>query len=141
MGLFAATIEVSTEAFDLIFKGATRIVAMPGYTDSWDERLTSRFLAKIALEATATRLVSHDGGLHYLATEAQFDPIRKYARQGCRNVWPYHSRRIYAADKTWPIADGEEVERVWEFHTLCTEAGELYFVLALFDHQSRRAEY
>lgn len=131
-GPFVAKVEVSPEALGLIFHDGANVINLPGSEDTWDEVLTSRFLAKVALEAMATRFVPHEEGLRYLATEPQFDPIREYARRGGRHPWPYNSRRIYDANKRWVLASGEAVQRVWEFEILHTERGEYYFVLALF---------
>lgn len=131
-GPAAGSIEASPDAFELIFRYGANVINLPAPRDTWDETLTSRFLAKVALEAMAMRLVAYEEGLRYLATEPQFDPIREYARRGGRHPWPYHARRIYAADKRWNLASGEEVQRVWECEILHTEREEYYFVLALF---------
>jgi hypothetical protein len=64
--------------------------------------------------------------------EVQVDEIRRHARYGAPPTWPYHKRRIYDSEKTSVLANGEEVQRVWESDFLHTEPGELYFALALF---------
>ncbi|HEX6339928.1 hypothetical protein [Umezawaea sp.] len=132
LGSNIGSVEVSPEAFDLIFHHGANVINLPTPQDTWDEKVTSRFLAKVALEAMATRLAFSEEGLHYLATEPQFDPIREYARRGSRHPWPYYSRRIYDSNKSWTLADGSTVQRVWEFEVLHTERGEYYFALALF---------
>ena len=131
-GPVAASVFASPEALDLLFNHNADVINVPPFGESWDETLTSRFLAKVALEAMAVRLVRYAGGAAYLASESQFDPIRNFARRGGRRPWPYHSRRIYSADKIWTIPNGRKVQRVHESDILHTDRGEYYFVLALF---------
>lgn len=131
-GPILASVDASPEALDLLFNHNADVINIPEFRDSWDETLTSRFLAKVAVEALAVRLVRYEGGVSYLATEAQFDPIRNFARRGGRHPWPYHNRRIYPADRMWTMPDGRKVQRVHESEILHTAQGEYYFVLALF---------
>jgi hypothetical protein len=46
------------------------------------DRITSRFMAKVALEALAYRLMPSPGGVEEVADHPQLDPIRAHARQG-----------------------------------------------------------
>jgi hypothetical protein len=94
--------------------------------------LVSRFLAKVALEAMAAKLVLHSDGLEYLLDETQLDPIRNHARRGETRDWPVHIRRIYSPDEKWVNQSGSAVQLVNEFDILLTDKSEWYFVLALF---------
>jgi hypothetical protein len=131
-GTFAGLLDVSPEALRLIQDGGADILNLPAPKDSWDPTLTSRFLAKIALESLASRLLACYGGSDYAVTEPLLDRIRVYARRGGAIPWPYYRRRIYDADKPWTLAGREVVQRVWEWEILETERAEHYFILALF---------
>lgn len=75
--------------------------------------ITSRFLAKIALEALAERLKGPDGGLDYLIDHQQLDLIRNHARMGTTKEWPCNIRRIYATDAQWQFSNsGDETSQV-----------------------------
>jgi hypothetical protein len=92
----------------------------------------SRFLAKIALEAMAHRLLDKPEGLDYLCDEDQLDPLRDHARRGKRPVWPVHSRRIYDPDSRAYDGDTDVGQTLHEFDFLVTSENEWYFVLAIF---------
>lgn len=94
--------------------------------------VVSRFLAKVGLEAMAVRLVEHSDGLAYLVDEVQLDPVRRHAREGAGQVWPYHARRLYPATQAW--TDGSDGCRQvkWELDLLVTERGEWYVILVVF---------
>jgi hypothetical protein len=96
------------------------------------DHVTSRFLAKVGLEAIAARLVGHPDGLAYLVDEVQLDPVRWHAREGARQVWPYHARRLYPATQAW--TDGSDGCRQvkWELDLLVTERSEWYVILVVF---------
>ena len=131
-GPFGGSMHASPEALDLMFNHNADVLNLPGFEDTWDRSLAARFLAKVALEAIASRLINYPAGLHSLATDPQLDLIRSYARRGDGVPWPFYSRRIYPADKLWLIPDGSEVQRVHENEFLSTDDGECYFILALF---------
>ncbi|MCA9045461.1 MAG: hypothetical protein KDA69_14130, partial [Planctomycetaceae bacterium] len=90
------------------------------------KNIFARFLAKMALEAIAQRLADTDGGINYVVTEAQFDPIRDFARRGSHLNWPYNERRIYPEDQI----DGEG-QILHEYDFLVTDQSEWYFVIAI----------
>jgi hypothetical protein len=95
-------------------------------------RVTSRFLAKMAIEAMAHRLLDHPEGIEYLVDERQLDPMRDFARRGIPKEWPYHVRRIYDPDRMLFEPDGRTVQTVHEFDLLVTRNQEWFFVFALF---------
>lgn len=94
--------------------------------------VVSRFLAKVGLEALAARLLGNPDGLVYLVDEVQLDPVRRHARQGAREVWPFNSRRIYPAAQAWSDGRTGHQQVKWELDVLVTDPGEWYVVLAIF---------
>jgi hypothetical protein len=94
--------------------------------------VVSRFLAKIAVEAMAFRLLQQPEGLAYLADERQLDLIRDHARRGYTPDWPYHARPIYERDQKWVDSFGSETQILHEFDVLATEWGEWFLVVAIF---------
>jgi hypothetical protein len=129
---FPGLLEATPKAAELILRQKADVLNFPGYRDQWESALTSRFLAKAALEGLASRLLSACGRADFAITEPQLDPIRSYARRGSTVLWPYHTRRIYDADKPWTLPTGETVQRVWEWEILETESFDHFFVLTLF---------
>jgi hypothetical protein len=97
-----------------------------------DQRLVSRFLAKVALEALALRLLDVPGGLEEVTDKPELDALRQYARRGSEKIWPYHQRVIYAADHLFGVGDEAPYEVLHEWTFLYTDAKELYLVLSLF---------
>lgn len=55
----------------------------------------SRFIAKIAFECLALKLIKEEGWLDYLLNDNIFNPIRNYVRYGSDVIWPCNFRRIY----------------------------------------------
>jgi len=94
--------------------------------------IVSRFLAKIALEAMAERLVAYPEGLEYLVDEIQLDALRNHARLGQIDKWPIHVRTIYAQDASVAGINGKREQVVHEYDFLLTPWNEWYFVLAIF---------
>lgn len=127
----AMSVELDAEQFKLVESGRATTLYLPTGFEKPTTVETSRFLAKIALEAIVQRLEGSEGGIEYIVSEEQFDPIRNHARYGQPRDWPYHSRRIYDANEDQKI-HGKEGQIVHEYDFLSTEQGELYFVLALY---------
>ena len=97
-----------------------------------DAPVVSRFLAKVALEAMALRLVEFPEGIAYICEEIQLDCVRNHARMGYIKSWPIHIRTIYNQDgKTFSIS-GVAEQTVHEFDFLVTDQSEWFFVLAIF---------
>jgi len=96
------------------------------------DRVVSRFLAKVAVEVIASRLVAVFGNADFLVDEQQLDLIRDHARRGTTREWPYHLRRIYDRNKRWVEDGGRQVQTVHEYDLLMTSWGELFLVLAIF---------
>ncbi len=126
------TVELEPRAFEHIVNSKKGVLYLPMGTSNPDGFITSRFLAKIAVEAMAARLADHPEGLEYIVNEDQLDLIRDHARRGYNKDWPFNARRIYEQDKQWPTEGGESSQIVHEFDILCTNWSEWFFVLAIF---------
>jgi hypothetical protein len=131
-GPFVASVDVPPDEMQRLLKRGRGMIITPAPGDNWESYPVGRFLAKASLEAMAERLVEHPGGLAYLVNEKQLDPIRTYARRGTPASWPYHCRRIYEANSSRAMPDGETSQVIWESDFLQTAHQELYFVLAIF---------
>lgn len=97
-----------------------------------DQRLFSRFIAKIALELIAQRICHVPTWEEFGIDHEQFDPIRAYARFGSGSTWPVLSRRIYDEEATTLPASGEPQQTIYETDILLTPSGEAYAVICLF---------
>jgi hypothetical protein len=126
------SVKVSRDALEAIAQrpNGRLIVPLTGATPA--DAVVARFLAKVALEFMAHRIVRFPEGLAYLCDEEQLDPIRRYARVGSPSVWPVHERIIYGADDYSLDENGRRIQIVHESDFLVTSMGEWYFVLAIF---------
>ncbi|AJK45382.1 hypothetical protein BGL_1c08490 [Burkholderia plantarii] len=131
-GPYVASVAVPPVALDEIMGGKSSTLILPIDVEPPATQIVSRFLAKVAIEALAQRLLNSPGGVDYVVDEVQFDPIRNFARIGQPREWPHHSRRIYDINHCWSDVRGEDVQVVHEYDFLYTEQGELYLVLALY---------
>jgi hypothetical protein len=98
-----------------------------------NETLMSRFLAKVAVECLALRVVERDDGINEVVSERALDPLRDYARRGPANpIWPFNTRSLYPPAFAFTKTGQEpyEVLHEWVFTGLDGEG--LYFVLGLF---------
>lgn len=126
------SVAVPPPAFERIARSSTGQLIMP-LEGPWPAgTVVSRFLAKVALEAIALRVVHLDGGVDYFREEAQLDSLRRHAREGQGADWPVSVRRIYAANGRATDADGRFSQIVHEFDFLVTSKSEWFFVLAIF---------
>jgi hypothetical protein len=131
-GQFSASIVAPPEAIRYLLKQERGTLVFPAELPLPSDRVVSRFLAKMAIEALALRLIDHSDGIDYIGSERQLDELRNYARRGQPSSWPYHSRRIYRSDRPLQDSDGNSCQTVHEFDFLVTPQGEWYFVFALF---------
>ncbi|WP_432284235.1 HNH endonuclease [Aminobacter sp. BA135] len=124
--------QVSEPDLAKILQAKEVTMMFPLVVDLTGTPIVSRFLAKIALEAIALRLVEFPKGIAYLCDEVQLDVLRDHARKGYTNHWPVHVRTIYHQDgKTFgPNGNAEQI--VHEFDFLVSDQGEWFFVLAIF---------
>ena len=108
----------------------TLIIPMP---TTPDQRLMSRFLAKVALECLALRLADIEGGIDEIVTKSALDPIRDYARKGSTKLtWPFHTRVLYPPDFTFAESRQRPYEVLHEWIFLYPNETMLYLVLAIF---------
>jgi len=128
-------VDMAPEAAQGVLKANRGMLILPTEGDLPSGSRVSRFLAKVALEAMAAKLVSEAAGLEYLADEMQLDAIRNHARRGETQAWPVHVRQIYPPEEKWVNESGSPVQIVNEFDILLTDNGEWYFVLALFGRE------
>ena len=125
------SVELESEQIEMVMEGKSTDLYLPIGFEQPTVKETSRFLAKVALEAIAQKLVGTEGGIEYIVAEEQFDSIRNHARRGQPKDWPYFSRRIYGANEDRELF-GHQGQLVHEYDFLQTDSGELYFVLALY---------
>ncbi|MEG1577669.1 MAG: HNH endonuclease [Oscillospiraceae bacterium] len=108
-GKIVTGIDVSPDLFYEIENATAKMqLVIPALNESnlpKQGQVTSRFLAKIALEALAERLKGSGGGLEYLVNHQQLDLIRNHARMGTTKEWPCNIRRIYATNAQWLFSD------------------------------------
>jgi hypothetical protein len=121
--------EEAVPSFRELNQGLLIFQTPPGYPTG---SVVSRFLAKVAIEAMAHRLLHYPGGPEHLVGEAALDLIRHHARRGETPCWPFHVRLIYNRDKKWPDPSGSYVQVVHEFDILKTDLDEWFLVLAIF---------
>jgi hypothetical protein len=129
---FAGHVGLGPDAVRHVLASGSARIILPASGPPPNDRVVSRFLAKVGLEAMAGKLVDHPEGLEYLATEPQLDMVRDHARRGTTPDWPFSVRRIYDADRKWTEELGTATQIVHEFDFLQTETSEWYFVLAIF---------
>lgn len=125
-------VDVPTEALELVTRSESGSLILPTGGPAPDVQVVSRFMAKVALEAMAARVVGHSGGQDYLCDEHQLDHLRNHARHGRVARWPVHTRRIYAANAKTSLPDGQPEQVLHESDFLATSWGEWFFVLAIF---------
>ncbi len=97
-----------------------------------EARLMARFLAMMALEAWAKKLLDCDGDLDGdLIDKPELDELRSFARFGAGvHEWPFADRRLYPEGHSFREGDSD-FEILHEYTLLYTESNELYFVIAI----------
>ncbi len=100
-----------------------------------DDRLMSRFLGKVAIEALAKRLSRTEGWREEMLSQEAMEPLRRYVRIGDQSeTWRFNRRRLYAPDQVFGL-DGTGYEILHEYDFLYTQDCELIFVMALFGEE------
>jgi len=126
------SVAVPTESWEQVARLEGGHLILPVGGPAPDGQVVSRFMAKVALEAMAKRVVGHDGGQEYLCDEHQLDDLRNHARYGRISRWPVHTRRIYDANAKISLPGRLPEQVVHESDFLATSWGEWFFVLAVF---------
>lgn len=124
---------------EAIQTGRARSVYIP-IIEAIDQRLMSRFLAKVALEILAERLIRVEGWNEEIVDKAGLDRLRYFARIGDRpDKWPFSRRRIYGEEDVQREGDaGYQV--LHEFTILCEPLPEpghldLHAVVCIFGEE------
>ena len=134
------SLDVDTTTFNRVLAEGRGELIIPAAGNLLDHPIMSRFLAKVAMEALAQRIVDFSGDATYLVRNEELDEIRNHARYGRPKEWPFTMRRIYDDNFKHFDASGEAVQTLFEydFHLIKTRdipdgfCGEVYFVLAIF---------
>jgi hypothetical protein len=123
---------------DAIQSGRARSVYIP-IIEAIDQRLMSRFLAKVALEVLTERIIHVDGWNEEIVDKEALDPLRRFARVGDRpEKWPFSRRRIYGEDDIH--GNGADYQVLHEFTIQCEPVPEpgdfdLYTVVCIFGEE------
>ena len=96
----------------------------------YENKITSRLLAKIALEYFVFLCGSSDEVCEYVTTDEYFKKLRNYARLGTDAIWPYHCRRVYERNANGVYGPFNFV--CWEADLLFTNQGETYLIIIMF---------
>ena len=145
-GEIVTGIDIPPDVFDDIVKKGDLSMIIPALLEDClpaSNSITSRFIAKIALEALADRLKGVENSLDDLIDDRSFDAIRNHARLGAPREWPCSIRRIYATNAQWKTADNETSQIIHECDFLLPNIceykpkgdiieSELYFIVALW---------
>ena len=121
---------------EAIQTGRAKSVYIP-IIEEIDQRLMSRFLAKVELEVLAERLVSVEGWNEEIVEKEALDPLRRFARVGdYPEKWPFSRRRIYGEEDV----HGDGFQVLHEFTILCEPRPgptnlDLYVVVCIFGEE------
>lgn len=98
-----------------------------------NDKIVSRFLAKVALEALAHKWTESVDWINEITDKTELNPLREYARYGKGKFWKYSQRRIYGEEDrfTDPINNPEPYEILHEMDFLYLKNEILYFVLVI----------
>jgi hypothetical protein len=128
-------VEVPADAFDAMNNSDRHLLIMQTELAPPEGEVASRFVAKVAVESMARRLLHNFALLEAFIDDVQMDLLRNHARRGARSSWPIHTRRIYDTHARWTIGGNERMQVIHESDFLFTEHREVFFVLALFGHE------
>ena len=131
-GQFLGSASIPEECVEAFMQKSEGELIVPASGSPPEGSVLSRFLAKVAVEAMADRLIKMPTMLKQWIDDPQIDTIRNHARKGEPTNWPVHVRRIYDADARVVCGQSKPEQTVHEFDILQTEQLEYYFVLALF---------
>lgn len=102
-------------------------------------KITSRFLAKVAYESWVLRLINEKDWVEEIINDSSWDAIRDYVRRGSNECWNYNIRRIYKIDEKVPISKNCKDYVNWESDFLfigkfeeAVFLGEIFFVVIFF---------
>jgi len=133
---YIGVIQTSDEAVKVLLKNKNGKIFFPASGESPTDFFTSRFLAKMALEAIAFRVCAIEGWNDFIVEETQFDSIRNYARSPKRGeIRKYSKRKIYDENSVQRGNDGVDFQVLNEWDILMIgdiEYAEYYFIIVIF---------
>jgi HNH endonuclease len=124
---------------EAILTGRASSVYVP-IVEAIDQRLMSRFLAKVALEVLAHRIMHVEGWNEEVVDMQALDPLRHFARVGDRpDKWPFSRRSIYREEDVQEEG-GAGYQVLHEFTILCEPLPEpghldLYAIVCFFGEE------
>lgn len=113
-------LEIAPEEIEKFFVDNPTQIIMSIFTNETilkSDKIVSRFIAKMALEALALRLKTIENSLDDLIDDIKYDAIRRHARLGFIENWPCSIRRIYSFDKKWGT-DNDPEQKIYEWDFL-----------------------
>lgn len=129
------SVYVPEAGFDSIRSQKNGMLIIPAPTLLKPDRIVSRFIAKVALEALAQRIQHDNDLLEQMIENPQLDLLRNHARKGEVKEWPVSIRKIYEISERWEDQSQTGYQIVHEFDFLFTNENEVYFVMAIFGHE------
>lgn len=129
-------VRVPTQYWDQISSQKKGMIIFQTSGPKPSQVVMSRFLAKVAVEFMAQRLIGKEGLILKMIEDEQLDPIRGWARYGISSeVWQFSERRIYETNKKHSSDAGENYQVIFEYDFLVTNHNEVYFCLAIFGQE------
>lgn len=129
-------IDVPEGMTDLMLSGKINKVYTPfyGLEPEKENKVLSRFLTKVAIEALLYKLIDIEGWIDEVMQKCELDLIKRYARYGeGTRYWPYNQRKLYDEDQEFINVEKERktYQVLHEFDFFWTKEGEFYFVIAI----------
>jgi hypothetical protein len=133
---FGAVINIKREdAIEKIIKSKEGKMIIPIIKQPEEKnKILSRFLAKVALEALIYWLIDIEGWIIEVINKKELDALKQYARYGIGNLfWPFSQRRIYSEETKFSNSKLElrDYQILHEFKFLVTKESHYYFVCAI----------
>jgi hypothetical protein len=116
--------------------GEINNIIIPQYKiPSNKDRILSRFIGKIAVEALAFSFYPNDGWNEEIVDKKEIDELRNYIRFGSKpKFWEYNIRKIYnESDVFWvKNSSSKKYEILHEFNFKYSNEDELFFIVVIF---------
>lgn len=117
---------------DAITQNKSGALIFPAATEPENNRILSRFIAKVALEVLASKCIEIDGWNDEIVNQLVLEEIRQYVRfNNPSSLWPIHIRKIYPYG-TMFAEEGHSFEVLNEWTILVTRDQEYFAVIAIF---------
>lgn len=126
----------NTKIFQGIMNGRIKHMIVPIIQEPEpNNKIMSRFLAKVAIESLAQTFYPNKGWNEVLVKKVELNPLRNYARYGNQTeYWEYHQRRVYNETDRFYNTKVSDVpyEVLHEQDLVFLQKEQLYLVLILF---------